>query len=46
MCVEAAKDFYPSRFLASFFLASKRVQRVKSQPLAFFNDARSVVPLS
>jgi len=40
MCVEAAKDFHPMRFHpmrfhVSFFLASKRVQRAKSPPLAF-----------
>jgi len=33
--METVKDFHLSRFLPSFFLASNRVQRAKSPPLAF-----------
>jgi len=44
MCVEVAKDFHPVHFPASFFLASKRVQRAKSPPLAFLTTLEASSP--
>jgi len=41
MCVEAAKDFHPIHFPASFFLASNRVQRAKSPPLTFLTTLQA-----
>jgi len=44
MRVEVVKDFHPIHFPASFFLASNRVQRAKSPPLAFLMTVKKEEP--
>jgi len=42
--VEAAKDLHLMRFHVSFFLASNRIQRAKSPPLAFLTTLEAPSP--
>jgi len=44
MRVETANDFHLSRFMASFFIVSNRVQWAKSPPLTFLTTLESSSP--